>query len=243
MTFRCANRYACRLFAIFFLFISLALTALSQSSQPDEAAIVRGVDAAVKTRFDAIAQYSVIEHYSVFRYSEKTPSAEMTVRTLYQRDAGKSYTIIAESGSDLIRKFVLESILENERRINQPGTRESAWITSANYEMKLKTGSMQQLEGHDCFVLSITPHQKAPNLIVGTIWVDAHDQSIVQIQGTASKSVSHFTGPTQVLRKYDKATGFSMATIARASSSSFLLGPTVVTIDYRDYQLESSLPH
>jgi hypothetical protein len=68
--------------------------------------------------------------------------------------------------------------------------------------------------------------------------VDAKDDSIVQVQGIASKSPSIFTGPTQMVRQYASMSGFAMATQARAVSNSNLLGRTVVTIDYREYQIQ-----
>jgi hypothetical protein len=138
----------------------------------------------------------------------------------------------------VLRRVVLNSILENEKRINQPGVREGSWLTSANYEMKLKPGGPQPVNGRDCYVLSVKPRHKAPNLIVGTLWVDTRDESIVQIEGTASKGPSVFTGPAQVMRRYDTVDGFAEATHARATSSSFLFGPTVVSIDYSDYHIQ-----
>ena len=213
--------------------------ALSQAPQLDEASIIRGVDAAVQARLDGIASYTVTEHYAVYRNNDEThPAAEMTVRTLYKRESGKTYTILSQSGSDMLRKLVLDSILDNETRINQLGIREHSWLTSANYEMKLKPGGLERLNGRDCFVLNINPRQKAPNLIEGTIWVDAKDESIVQLQGTASKSISVFTGSTRMMRQYAGVSGFSMATHARATSTSFLFGQTVVTIDYSGYEIQ-----
>jgi hypothetical protein len=175
--------------AVVFLFIaSLSLKA----QQLDEAAVIGGVDATVKARQDGIAAYTVTEHYRVFRNNEENhPAAEMTVKTDYQHDTGKNYTILAESGSDVLRKVVLHSILDNEKRINQPGVREGSWLISANYEMKLKPGGPQRVSGRDCYVLSIKPRQKAPNLIVGTLWVDTRDESIVRIEGTASNHGCH----------------------------------------------------
>jgi len=215
--------------------------AKSQPQQLDEVSIIRGVDAAVKARLDGIASYTVSEHYFVYRNNDEShPAAEMTVKTTYEKDTGKSYAILSESGSELIQKFVLDSILDNEKRINQPGTREGSWITSANYQMKLKPGGIQRLNGRDCYVLSINPKQKAPNLIIGSIWVDAKDQSIVQLQGTASKSISLFTGPTKVMRLYENVNGFAEATHARAESESTLFGKTIVTIDYQGYEIRTS---
>lgn len=222
---------------------ALVLASLSSAcigaQQPDEASIIRGVDAAVKARLDGIASYTVTEHYSVYRNGDEThPAAEMTVKTTYQRETGKDYAILSESGSAVLRKFVLDSILENEKRINEPGVREGSWIISANYEMKLKPGGTQRLNGRDCYLLSIDPKQKATNLIVGSIWVDAKDQSIVQLEGTASKSISVFSGPTKVMRQYEDVNGFAEATHAHAESDSGLFGKTVVTIDYSGYEIK-----
>jgi len=224
------------------MFFSLALLgagAAALAQQPDQAAVIRSIDAAVHARAEGIEGYLVTEHYSVFRSGdEEHPAAEMTVKTIYRRDTGKTYIIQSESGSAIIRKMVLDKILESEKEINLPANREAAWITSANYEMKLRPGGVQRLDGRDCYVLDIAPKRKAPNLLDGTLWVDAKDGTIIQIQGVASKSASVFTGPTQMMRQYASVNGFAMATHARAVADSGLFGRTVIAIDYRDYGIQ-----
>jgi hypothetical protein len=228
-----------RLLSLLSLLLAIAPGAPSQATQPDEASILRGVDASVKARVDSIAGYTVTEHYAVYRNNDEAhPAAEMTVKTTYQKETGKRYAIVSESGSAILRKLVLSSILDNEKRINQPGTREGSWITTANYEMKLKPGGVQRVAGRDCFALALNPRQKAPNMVVGTLWVDTRDESIVQIEGTASKSISVFIGPAQLMRQYAMVNGFAEATHARAASDSFLFGQTVVTIDYSGYDIK-----
>jgi hypothetical protein len=98
------------------------------------------------------------------------------------------------------------------------------------------------LDGRDCYILSIRPRQKAPNLIVGSIWVDAKDFTIVRLEGNSSKAPSVFAGTTHLMRQYANINGFSMATHARAESTTLLFGPTILTIDYTNYdiQLQSS---
>jgi hypothetical protein len=181
----------------------------------------------------------VTEHYAVYRNKDEIhPVAEMTVMTSYREDSGKSYTIVSQTGSEIIRNLVLGEILNREKSINQPGIREGAWITSANYEMKLKSGGTQPLDGRDCLVLTLAPRRRTPYLIEGNLWVDSKDGSIVQVQGTASKSSSIFTGPTQVMRQYANISGFSQAIHVRAVSDSFMLGQTIVKIDYQDYRIQ-----
>jgi hypothetical protein len=214
-------------------------TAAVLAQQPDSAKVIGQVDAAVKDRIDHIEGYTVTEHYAVYRGKDETqPAAEMTIQTVYRRETGKSYTILSESGSEFIRNHVLRTVLDNEKTLNLPGTVEHSWLTSANYEMQLKPGGVQLLDGRQCVALAITPRRKATNMIEGTIWVDVRDGSIVQIVGTATQSPSIFTGAAQVMRHYVNVNGFAMATQARAVSDSFILGRTTVTIDYRDYKIQ-----
>jgi outer membrane lipoprotein-sorting protein len=209
------------------------------AQQLDSSSAIRRVDAAVHARLESIAGYTVTERYAVYRNNDEThPVAEMTVKTDYREETGKSYTIVSQSGSEIIRRLVLGAILDNEKSINLPGNREGSWFTSANYEMKLKPGGTQRLDGRDCLVLALTPRRRAPYLIEGTIWVDLKDGSIVQVQGTASASSSLLTGRTRVMRQYANVSGFAMATHARAVSNSFLFGQTIVKIDYQDYQIQ-----
>jgi hypothetical protein len=213
-------------------------SAPAAAPEPDPGAVVRGINAAVFSRVNSIAGYTVTEHYAVFRGKDETHSvADRTVKTTYRRETGKSYEIVSEGGSALVRRMGLDPILEREREINLPANVEQSWITSANYEMRLKPGT-QQVDARDCLVLAINPRRKAPNLIVGNLWVDAQDYTIVRLEGTASKAPSVFAGETHMLRQYARVDGFAMATHARAESSTFLYGRTVVKIDYTNYSIE-----
>jgi hypothetical protein len=216
-----------------------AILLLSGQQPPDAASVVKGVDASVKSRIDNLAGYTVTEHYAVFRGHDEThPAAEMLVKTVYRRDAGKNYTILSQSGSSLLRKEVLGTLLDNEKRMSQPGNVETALIDSANYEMRWNPNNRQQMDGRDCLVIALSPRRNSPFLFNGTLWVDSKDFSIVQLQGTAAKSPFFLASAAQVLRQYANVSGFPMATHAKAVSASILLGQTIVKIDYSDYQVD-----
>ena len=211
--------------------------------QPDSSAVIKGIDASVKARIDNIAAYTVTEHYAVFRsHDESHPAAEMIVKTIYRKGSGKSYTILSQSGSALLRSEVLGTLLENEERMSQPGNVETALIDSANYEMKVASDPHRELSGRDCLVVLLFPRRTSPYLFKGTLWVDAKNYAIVQLEGTASKSPFFLASAAQVLRRYDDVSGFPMATHAKAVSNSALLGQTVVKIDYTDYQVDLLQP-
>ena len=209
------------------------------AQQPDQAAIIRQIDGAVAARADNILGFTDVEHFSVYRSGDEThPVAEMTVRDTYKKGVGKEFTVLSQSGSGIILRFGLKPLINNDVTINLPGNVEKSWFTSANYEMKLKPGGVQKINGRDCYVLDLTPRGEAPNLIIGTLWADARDGSLVQIEGAASKSPSAFAGTTRVMRQYANINGFAMNLHTRAESTSMLFGRTVIMIDYSNYELQ-----
>jgi hypothetical protein len=209
------------------------------AQEPDAAEVIRRVDAAVAARAENVLGFTDIEHYSVYRGNDEVhPVAEMTIKDTYKKDVGKEYTVLSRSGSGMVLRFGLKPLLDNEKAVNVPENVKRSWFISANYQMKLKPGGVQKLNGRDCFALFITPKEKAPNMIDGTLWVDARDGAIVEINGVASKNPSVFSGTTHMMRQYANISGYAMATHARAESNSLLFGRTVVVIDYSDYHLQ-----
>ena len=224
-----------RLVGVFLLAFFSAIASAAQ--QGDNASVIQGIDASVNARDLGLAGYTVTEHYAVFRNQDQVhPAAEMMVKTTYQKDVGKSYAILSESGPSLLRKQVLETILDNEKRMTQPANRALAVITSANYGMAVK--GAETVDGRHCVVVALAPKRESPYLFNGTIWVDAQDYSIVQLQGIASKAPSVLTGPAQVTRQYATIDGLPMATHAKAVSNSWLLGQTTIKIDYIGYEIK-----
>ena len=224
---------------VFFVFLILN-SGHGFAQQPlDVTTSIRGVDASVKNRIDHLAAYTVTEHYVLFRGKDEThPAAEMLVKTTYRKQTGKSYDIVSQSGSSIWRSEVLGTLLDNEKRMSQPGNVETALINSSNYEMTLDPDARERLNDRDCLVLDITPRRTSQYLFNGKLWVDPQDYSIVQLKGTASKSAFFLASAAQVIRQYGEMSGLPMATHAQAISGSSLLGQTVVKIDYTNYQLD-----
>lgn len=217
--------------AIFLLPVSASAQAL------DPAAILKAVDASVAHREATLAGYTAVEHYSIYRSGDSThPAAEMTVKVTYRSESGKSYEIVNESGSSLLRKAVLERTLDDERNLTKPSERVQALIDTSNYKMKVAASAT--LDDRPCVVLQITPRRSVSYLFAGKLWVDARDGSIVQLDGTTAKPVSILAGPTQVSRQYTLIDGYPMATRATANTSVALVGQIRMVIDYSDYHLQ-----
>lgn len=222
----------------FFLLSVAAVFAIAAARAQTGDAVYQQIDAAVQQRVDNLVGFSDTEKYDVYRGKDEThPAAEITVKMTYRRGVGRSYRILSQSGSDLIRKFGLIPLLNAESHLSEPGTLEHTWFTTANYQMQLKSSEPETLNGRQCFVLTIAPRHKAPNAIQGTLWVNAEDGSIVKVEGVASRRPSFWAGTTSMMREYKKIHGYAMATHARAESNSHIIGHTVVTIEYTEYHL------
>ena len=223
--------------AVGLLSASLAAAPGGAQQPPNAAEIIRLLDNAVRIREENVLGFTDIERYVIYHGSPLHVVAQMTVRDSYIKGKGKTYTILSQSGSQIIFRFGLKPLLDNEAAINDPNKIAQSWFTSANYAMTLRGGE-QSVGGRACSELRIVPRRKAPNMVDGTIWVDRKDGTLVKVEGIASKSPSPFAGTTHMMREYKNVDGYSMATHARAESKSFLFGQTVVTIDYSDYRME-----
>jgi hypothetical protein len=185
-----------------FLWLPTAI-AVAAALQPEVAAIIRDLDSANQSRFDNVLSFTDVEHYTVYRGNDQAhPAAEMTVRTSYTKGIGKSYDIVSQSGSSLIQKVALLPLLDSEKAINVPAKVAQSWFTSSNYEMKLQPGITQTIDNRLCLALAITPRHKAPNMIEGTLRVDVGDHTLVEVEGSPSKSPSIFAGTTKMMRRY-----------------------------------------
>lgn len=217
----------------------LLLAALACAQQPSADAIIHGLDAENQSRYEHVLSFTDIERYVVFRGDDQVhPAAEVTARMTYRKGIGKSYQVLSQSGSELVIKYGLLPLLDNEKAINDPTRVARSWFTSANYDMKLKPDATETIGGRPCFALAITPRHKAPNLIEGTLWIDTRDRTLVEVEGIASQKPTIFAGKTHMMRRYSNIQGYAMATHARAESRSMFFGRTVVTIDYSDYQFQ-----
>jgi hypothetical protein len=240
--FNLVRRSPCRIVAAIYAAAIVFGSIPPACSQTSEADVIQGIDASVAFRDQNLTSYTVTEHYSVFRNQEKVhPAAEMTVKTTYQKDSGKSYEVLNESGSELILKQVLGRVLDSEKTLTQPANRANAIITSANYTMHVR--GREVVDGRDCIALSIAPRRSAQYLFRGDLWVDAQDYSIVQLAGVTAKSPTVLASPAQVSRHYTTVEGLPMATHATATSASWLLGQTTIDIEYTAYQMELHAAH
>jgi hypothetical protein len=202
---------------------------------------VRALDEADARRASHLAGYTVTEQY-VIRSNRFNKSAAMTVEAVYKQGQGKSYHVVARSGSPMLQTRVFDRLLQEEAEMSRGEARRRASVNSENYVVRL--AGEENRAGRKCYVLELTARAKSPHLLRGRAWIDQEDGSLIGIEGRPTASPSFIAGRPSVVRDYEKVGDFWLAKSTHAVSDSFFFGRTELSIDYRDYHLlnEESRP-
>jgi hypothetical protein len=194
-----------------------------------------------RLRSVSLAQYQCVRHYALYneRFNKR---AEMTVRMTYLCPGHKTFEVLSESGSSIIRQRVLRRMLEAEEEASRDDLRLHNQMTSANYDFVLLRTELQQ--GRRSFMLSVAPKRSNKFLIRGTVWVDTEDYSIVRVEGTPAVNPSRFIRNTAIVYTFGKIGPFWFPETNKSETDSFLFGRTKVTVDYSNYEVTqtSALP-
>ena len=109
---------------------------------------------------------------------------------------GFHYRVIDEGGSDLIRKRVFRSMLENEEQVFASGDAARSSFTSINYELtpgdSVEPGLVK---------LFARPKRKDVTLIGGAVYITDTDADLVRVEGQLAKSPSFWTRRIEVVKQ------------------------------------------
>ncbi len=164
--------------------------------------------------------------------------AEMVVRIICLQNGSKQFETISATGWGGARKHVFSKLLEAEAEASQPGLRGRSRITPENYTFEME--GAETLDGRPVYVMTIAP--KTPNkyLMRSRIWVDADDYAIVRIEGQPARNPSFWIKSVRFVHKYEKAGSFWLPVSDRSETEARIFGSTEVTIEYFDYNLDTS---
>jgi hypothetical protein len=227
--------------SVWFLIVWFSLAQASFGQTASVLIAVRALDQADARRQDHLLGYQATEEY-VIRSNRFNKFAAMTVETVYRRGEGKSYRVVARSGSAILQTRVFDRLLQEEAEMSHGEARRRASVNSENYVIRL--AGEEDRAGRRCYVLELTPRAKSPHLLRGHAWIDQEDGSLIRIEGRPSASPSFLAGRPSVVRDYEKVGDFWLAKSSHAVSDNFLLGTTELSIDYVNYHLlnEESRP-
>jgi hypothetical protein len=144
---------------------------------------------------------------------------------------GFHYRVIDEGGSDLIRKRVFRSMLENEEQVFASGDAARSSFTSINYELtpgdSVEPGLVK---------LFARPKRKDVTLIDGAVYITDTDADLVRVEGQLAKSPSFWTRRVDVVKQYARVAGLRVPVRIDSTAQIRIAGASTMTMTY-DYEM------
>jgi hypothetical protein len=144
---------------------------------------------------------------------------------------GFHYRIVDEGGSDLIRRRVFRSMLENEEQIFANGDLGRSSITPTNYDLSPAPASEPGL-----VKLFARPKRKDVTLIDGAVFITDTDADLVRVEGRLAKSPSFWTRRVDVVKQYARVGGLRVPIRVESTAQIRFAGTSTMTMTY-DYEM------
>jgi hypothetical protein len=155
--------------------------------------------------------------------------AEAQVLMQYQAPNKKEFKIVSQTGSSLIHGRVFKPLMDSEAEAASRNRQDSA-ITPANYTFNLI--GEEDVDGHHCFALQVTPKRSDKYLFKGKVWIHATEFAVVKIEGQPAKNPSFFIKQVNFTRRYKKVGDLWLPMRDESVSQVRLFGTNILTVDY-----------
>lgn len=174
-------------------------------------------------------QYSALRTYAVTDTNGKVHAKE-SVRMEYVAPDKKSFVTLDEQGSTVIRRLVLNRLMESEVSAAAGKDLHDSAITPANYTFQLL--GQEDLRNHHCFVVQAIPKREDKYLFEGKVWIDSQDFAVVQIAGHPAKKLSFWVTRADFVRQYEKIGDFWLPARDETRVEVKLYGTKILSIDH-----------
>jgi hypothetical protein len=199
--------------------------------------VVRRLVEMDEVRASELRQYVAERHYTAENL-RLAKHAEVTVRESYVPPDRKELNVIFESGSPVVRRRVIDKLIEAELDSLRNENRNQTRVSPDNYTFRLD--GTARIDGHSCFVLEVTPKAAKKYLMRGRVWVDTSDYAIVQMEGSPAKNPSVWTREVHFVRRYEKHGPFWLPASLESESRILIVGMSSLKIEYSNYRIGTS---
>ncbi len=184
---------------------------------------------------ESLTQFRAVRHLEATNTRFKK-QGWMDVITELSPEGGFTFQVVAEGGSEYIRKKVLRPILEGEQEIVARGEATRSALTLENYEM------VREEPADDGLVrLFIKPKRQERTLIDGTLLVREGDADLVRVTGRLAKNPSFWTRRVDIIRTYGRVAGIRVPLSVESVAQVRIAGPSAMTMTYR-YEMVNGRP-
>lgn len=195
---------------------------------------MRAADAARSERLEG---YTALRRYVLYNHRFHKQGT-ILVRLTYRNPGEKSFQVICEDGSRLIRDRVLKRVIRAEEQASEVANRGLARIDLINYDIQVLGTDTEA--GRTIYVLGLEPKSKSPYLLRGRAWVDANEYALVRLEGVVAKKPSIWVGSPVVQQTYVKSGPFWLPDKNLSTTDAPLFGKTDLTIESSRYEIRSA---
>jgi hypothetical protein len=209
----------------------------AQTSAPDLTAtqIVEQIRKHTLDQKSGLKQYTALRHYQVeYRGFSAKINAKMDVEVRYGMESGKSFRIISESGSNLLRDKVLKRAVESEKEASHDTA--ATALNEANYRFKML--GTDRVNERTAYILNVEPITASKFLFRGRVWVDTTDFAVIKMETEPAKNPSFWIARTLIHYTSAKTEGFWLPQMMQSETKVRIGGTAVLTIDYGSYDIE-----
>lgn len=219
--------------AVFLVFASLG--ALSVDTLARASAVPTGSEHVAVERFLAEVERPPVAYRAKRRLEASSAklkeSAWMDAVTQYDPLAGFTYSVVAQGGSERIRRRVLDKVLEAEQENSTRAEWRKGNLSRANYEFNFGGHA-----GDGMLKMELTPRRRDSRLVLGSAILTAQSGNLVRVEGRLSKSPSIWVRWVNVARSYTPIRGAMMPVSIESTADVRIAGMSTFSMTY-DYEM------
>jgi Outer membrane lipoprotein-sorting protein len=193
--------------------------------------IVSRIQQARTAEHERSVAYTVTREYQLQARDAAQASSQVVAQVSFVPPTEKDYTIVKTEGSDR-GTGIIRKVLDHE--VAMATHADANEISPANYDFTLI--GRDTIDGHDCYLLGLTPKREAVELVRGRAWVDSTTFNIRRIQGQTAKNPSFWIKNLNVTLNYGEVSGVWIQTSTQAIADVRIAGPHVLTSRELDVQ-------
>jgi len=195
----------------------------NDKNAPTLAEIVERLAQAQSENHLAARPYTVLRDYELVNGKKPESSSQVQAEISYSPPNTKEYAIRAISGGGMGER-VVRRVLEHETAMAS-SWKESA-LSEENYSFELL--GKETVEGHDCYVLKLTPSRDSKDLVHGRAWIDAEEFNVRRVEGTV-KTPSWWLKRVEITMRFSQVMGMWLQTAFVAKAEVRFFGEHTLT--------------
>jgi len=217
---------------------SASRTVLPQSNPPlSSKQIIERLQQENLRRSEDLKHFTCTRSYRLEYHGIGALSADMVVEAHYDSPSTKTFRVVSEHGSKVLREKALRKLLEAEQEAVTPAALRATALSPENYVFQFKGEGA--VAGRPSYEFAVEPRHPNKFLYRGSIWIDAADFAVSQIEAEPSKNPSFWIRHTTIHHAYGKVGDFWLPVGNRSTSTMKIGGTATLTIDYTRYDVST----